>query len=153
MNQKNKYFKYLINCNSDFKKPNKVIIKHFCDKIFITNNIFNVNISFIFCSDNFLLNLKKKYFNKNEYTDVIAFPINEINNKEIEGEIYISLDRALENSSIYNEPYEREVTRLIIHGCLHLIGFDDNSVKEKKNMTKMEDHFLNSSKWQGLFKN
>ena len=51
------------------------------------------------------------------------------------------------------EPYEKEIIRLVIHGCLHLIGFDDKSLKEKKNMTKMEDKFLALGSWEKLFKN
>ena len=153
MNLKNKSLKYSINCDPKFKKPDSLIIKLFCDRVFDTNKIFNVDISFIFCNDEFLSKLKKKYFNKNHFTDVIAFRMNEVDEKEIEGEVYISLDRALENSHIYNEPYEKEIIRLVIHGCLHLIGFNDKTKKEKKIMTIMEEEFLNINKWEKLLKN
>ena len=150
---KNNTLKYSFNCNPKFKSPNQIIIQSFCDKVFNFNKINNVKVAFVFCSDNFLLKLKKKYFNKNQYTDVITFQMNEDSDKNIEGEIYISLDRALENSKVFKEPYEKEVMRLVIHGCLHLIGFDDHSFKEKQNMTKMEDKFLASGNWRKLFKN
>ena len=150
---KNNTLKYSFNCNPKFKSPNQIIIQSFCDKVFNFNKISNVRVAFVFCSDNFLLNLKKKYFNKNQYTDVITFQMNEDSDKNIEGEIYISLDRALENSKVFKEPYEKEVMRLVIHGCLHLIGFDDHSFKEKQNMTKMEDKFLALGNWRKLFKN
>ena len=149
---KNNTFKYSFNCNPKFKNPNQLIIQTFCDKVFNFNKINNVEISFIFCSDNFLSKLKKQYFNKNQYTDVIAFQMNEVSDKSLDGEIYISLDRALENSKIFKEPYEKEIIRLVIHGCLHLIGFDDQSLKEKQNMTKMEDKFLTLGNWERLFK-
>jgi len=70
----------------------------------------------------------------------------------VEGEIYISLPRAQDNAGTFNEPYEKEVSRLIIHGCLHLLGFNDESKKEKKEMTKMENRFLSQVSWQSLFK-
>ena len=150
---KNNTLKYSFNCNPKFKSPNQIIIQSFCDKVFNFNKINNVKVAFVFCSDNFLLNLKKKYFNKNQYTDVITFQMNEDSDKNIEGEIYISLDRALENSKIYNEPFEKEIMRLVIHGCLHLIGFNDKSKLEKKNMTNLEDEFLNMINWGGLLSN
>ena len=150
---KNNRLKYSFNCNPKFKSPNQLIIQSFCDKVFNFNKINNAKISIVFCSDNFLSNLKKKYFNKNQYTDVIAFQMNEVSDKILDGEIYISLDRALENSKIFKEPYEKEIIRLVIHGCLHLIGFDDQSLEEKQNMTKMEDKFLTLENWRRLFKN
>ena len=153
MIQNSKSLKYSIYCDPKFKKPNKTIIKSFCDIVFDTNKISHVDISFIFCVDELLLYFKKKYFKKNYFTDVIAFNMNENNKKEIEGEIYISLERALENSKIYNEPFEKEIVRLVIHGCLHLIGFDDKNNSEKKIMTNMEDDFLSKVNWEGLLLN
>ena len=153
MPHKNNTLKYSFYCNPKFKSPNQIIIQSFCDKVFNFNKINDVKVAFIFCSDNFLLNLKKKYFNLNQYTEVITFQMNENSDKNLEGEIYISLDRALENSKVFKEPYEKEITRLVIHGCLHLIGFDDQSFKEKQNMTKMEDKFLTLGNWKKLFKN
>tara|TARA_X000001036_G_C20397056_1_gene691122 strand:+ start:296 stop:607 length:312 start_codon:yes stop_codon:yes gene_type:complete len=100
-----------------------------------------------------LSNLKKEYFNKNQYTDVIAFQMNKDSDNFLDGEIYISLDRALENSQTFEEPYEKEIIRLVIHGCLHLIGYHDKSLKEKQNMTKIEDKFLILDNWKKLFKN
>jgi probable rRNA maturation factor len=149
---KSNTLKYSFTCNPKFKSPNQLIIQSFCDKVFNFNKINNAEVSFVFCSDNLLSSLKKEYFNKNQYTDVIAFQMNEDSDKNLDGEIYISLDRALENSKTFKEPYEKEIIRLVIHGCLHLIGFNDQSFKEKKNMTKMEDKFLTLENWKKLFK-
>ena len=82
----------------------------------------------------------------------MAFQMNEVSDKSLDGEIYISLDRALENSETFKEPYEKEIIRLVIHGCLHLIGYNDQSHKEKQDMTKMEDKFLTLGNWERLFK-
>tara|TARA_B110000438_G_scaffold300136_1_gene351827 strand:- start:797 stop:1267 length:471 start_codon:yes stop_codon:yes gene_type:complete len=143
---------YSFYCDPNFKKPSEPIIQSFCDEIFQSNKITKVKVLFIFCSDDYLSNLKKEFFNKNQYTDVITFRMNEDLSELLEGEVYISLDRALENSDIYKQPYEKEVIRLVIHGCLHLIGFDDQSSKEKEHMTKMEEYFLRTDHWKNLFK-
>ena len=116
-------------------------------------NILDYDISLVFVSDEYLSNLKQKYFKVNQYTDVIAFRLNEYGTPFVEGEIYISLTRAKENARIFDEPYSREVSRLIIHGCLHLIGLEDKTQIEKKNMTNNEDTILKVINWAGLFKN
>ena len=114
-------------------------------------NILNYDISLVFASDEYLSELKKKYFELNQYTDVIAFRLNEYGASFVEGEVYISLARAKENAKIFDEPYSREVSRLIIHGCLHLTGLKDKTNKEKENMTKNEDAILKLINWAGLF--
>ena len=68
----------------------------------------------------------------------------------MEGEIYISIPRAKENAKFFNEPIEREIARLIIHGSLHLLNYDDQTEKEQKQMRKMEETYLQQIKWKGL---
>ena len=116
-------------------------------------NISGYDISLVFVSDKYLSDLKKKYFKMNQYTDVIAFRLNEYGEPFVEGEVYISLPRAKENAKIFDEPYSREVSRLIIHGCLHLIGLKDKTHIEKENMTNNENAILKVINWAGLFKN
>ena len=115
-------------------------------------NILNYDISLVFVSDEYLSDIKKKYFKMNQYTDVIAFRLNEYGTPFVEGEVYISLPRAKENAKIFDEPYSREVSRLIIHGCLHLIGLKDKTHIEKENMTNNENAILKVINWEGLFK-
>ena len=115
-------------------------------------NILNYDISLVFASDEYLSELKEKYFKMNQYTDVIAFRLNEYGAPFVEGEVYISLARAKENAKIFDEPYSREVSRLIIHGCLHLIGLKDKTNIEKENMTNNEDAILKEINWAELFK-
>ena len=147
MKSKNKNFNYSIFCFSKFQKPPATQIKFFCDALFLSHKISFAKISFIFCDDEYLSKLKLEYFNKNELTDVISFSLSENKSNDLEGEVYISLDRALENSISYSQDYNKEVMRLIIHGCLHLIGFDDETEDEKEKMTLMEDKFLGLKKW------
>ncbi|MEL1223108.1 MAG: rRNA maturation RNase YbeY [Candidatus Neomarinimicrobiota bacterium] len=115
-------------------------------------NILDYDISLVFVSDEYLSSLKQKYFKVNQYTDVIAFRLNAYDTPFVEGEVYISLPRAKENARIFDEPYSREVSRLIIHGCLHLIGLKDKTQIEKENMTNNEDTILEVINWAGLFK-
>ena len=77
--------------------------------------------------------------------------MNSYKEPRIEGEIYISLPRAKENAILYNEPYRKEVGRLIIHGCLHLVGYQDKTINQKKTMNKLENNFLDNMLWTNLF--
>lgn len=95
----------------------------------------------VFTDDELLRQLKNRFFSQDHYTDVIAFNLNDADGP-LEGEIYISMERALENSQLYHEPYLRELMRLIIHGSLHLLGIEDNTPEEQANMRALEDHLL-----------
>ena len=97
------------------------------------------------------IKIKKKFFKKNHLTDVIAFRLNSYEEKKVEGEVYISLQRAKENAKKYKEPYKREVGRLIIHGCLHLLGYLDETKKQKQIMDNLENVFLDKMLWAKLF--
>ena len=108
-------------------------------------------ITTIFGQDELLLSLKKQFFKKNQFTDVIAFRLNNYKEKAVEGEVYISLPRAKENAKIFGEPFEKEVVRLLTHGVLHLLGYDDSSKKSKKEMTLLEDAYLKMVNWKKIF--
>ena len=138
-------------CDPNLDQPNNSNAKQIVIDIFSFKNVLEYDISLIFVSDEFLSDLKREYFQKNHLTDVIAFRLNEYDKSFVEGEVYISLPRAKENSKIFNEPYAKEVSRLIIHGCLHLIGFKDESKLEKEIMTKSEEEILKITNWEGLF--
>jgi probable rRNA maturation factor len=82
--------------------------------------------------------MNSKYLNHKELTDVITFNLSNIGN-ELKGEVYISIDRVKENAKMYGEKTSNETRRVIIHGLLHLLGFDDKTVKEKKEMKNQEN--------------
>ena len=86
------------------------------------------NISVIFCSDDYLLSLNKKHLNHNYYTDVITF--NYCSNETISGDIFVSVDRVRAFSIDTNTPFLSEINRVIVHGVLHLCGFDDKKPDE-----------------------
>ena len=98
------------------------------------------NISVIFCSDDYLLRLNKKHLNHNYYTDVITF--NYCSNKTISGDIFVSVDRVRAFSIDTNTSFLSEINRVIVHGVLHLCGFDDKKADEILRMRKLEDLYL-----------
>jgi rRNA maturation RNase YbeY len=100
------------------------------------------DISIVFGNKELLRELKNKFFNIDHTTDVIAFRLNEYAEKNVEGEIYICLTVAKENSEYFNEPYKKEIARLIIHGGLHLIGYNDKTKVEQRKMRELEDKYL-----------
>ena len=112
-----------------------------CTNILNDNNQITATISIILSNDNKLHQLKKQYFHQDVLTDVITFNL-EDEGDPLEGEIYISLTRVSENAREFKQEIERELKRVIIHGCLHLIGYDDHTLEEKKAMTILEDHYL-----------
>ena len=93
-------------------------------------------------SEKLISDLKKQYFQVDQWTDVIAFRLNAYDQSEVEGEIYISLNRVSENSKKFKQGFEKELKRVIIHGLLHLLGYDDQTPEEKEAMTRLEDHYL-----------
>lgn len=121
---------------------------------------FKLNLSFVFCSDEYLLNINRQFLNHDYYTDIITFPL-ENNEQGIESEIYISIDRVLDNSRKYVKPagkkakeeisvksdaFINELDRVIFHGVLHLLGYKDKTSTQKAEMRKMEDLWLKAFK-------
>ena len=99
------------------------------------------DINYIFCSDGYLLQINKDYLNHNTLTDIITFDYSE-GSKQLEGEIFISIERVKENSSLYNTTFQDELDRVLIHGILHLIGYSDKKPAKKAQMRKKEEACL-----------
>ncbi|MFB6318521.1 rRNA maturation RNase YbeY [Saccharicrinis sp. FJH54] len=100
------------------------------------------NISVIFCSDAYLLNINRQYLNHDYYTDVITFDYSE--NKRVSGDIFISVDMIRFNAEKFARNEKNELFRVIIHGVLHLCGYKDKSPEDKKEMTKQENLALSN---------
>jgi probable rRNA maturation factor len=99
------------------------------------------NIAINFIDDEKLFEINKKHLNHNYYTDILTF---KFSNEPISTEIFISFERAFDNSKKYKSTYEEEILRLISHGILHSIGLNDYTRKEKIKMRKAENKILNS---------
>lgn len=98
------------------------------------------DVSYIFCSDDKILEINKQYLKHDYFTDVITFDYSE--NNTISGDIFISLDTVKSNSQKFNTSNEEELLRVIIHGILHLCGLKDKSAEDSKMMTKSENQAL-----------
>jgi rRNA maturation RNase YbeY len=98
-------------------------------------------INYIFCNDEYLLELNQKFLERNTLTDVIAFDYREEEN-EVSGDVFISIERTRENAKKYNQAPENELLRVIVHGLLHLCGYDDRTPAQKEEMTLKEDKYL-----------
>ncbi len=98
-------------------------------------------INYIFCSDSYLLDKNLTYLNHNTYTDIVTFDNSE-SLEEVEADIFISINRVKENAVTLNVSFENELHRVMIHGILHLLGQNDKSDAEKKEMRKKEEACL-----------
>lgn len=125
--------------NENLLIKQKAIIE-LCSKVLDAENCNEAKIDFILKDREFLNSLKKEYFKMDVYTDVMAFNLGDKN--KIEGEVYISVEDVLENSKLYSKTFNEEFLRIIIHGLLHLLGYDDKTKKEKDNMTFLEEKYL-----------
>ena len=112
-----------------------------CKNILNDKDKNTANISIILTNDKKLLQLKNQYFQQDILTDVITFNL-EDDGDPIEGEIYISLNRVSENAIKFKQDIGIELKRVIIHGILHLLGYDDQTPEEKTIMIRLEDHYL-----------
>jgi len=99
------------------------------------------DIYYHFCSDDFLLKINKRYLQHNYLTDIITFPLS-THPEIISGEIFISIDRVRENATTLDAGFELEFARVLIHGVLHLLGYDDHVATEKRQMRAKEDYYL-----------
>ncbi len=99
-------------------------------------------IVYVLTYDASLLSLNKKFLNHDTFTDIITFDASS-EMDVISGEIYISVDRIKENAQLHQQDFERELARVMVHGILHLIGFNDKTPEEKAIMRAQEDNCLN----------
>ena len=98
------------------------------------------DITFIFCSDEYLLQKNIEFLNHETLTDVIAFDYSK--NIQISGDIFISIDRVKENAKIFQETFLTELNRVMVHGLLHLLGYKDKTKKNAKQMREKENFYL-----------
>ena len=126
--------------DTDFKLRHKTRIKEWL-RLVAESEVFTLgNISVIFCSDNYILDINQKYLHHDYFTDIITFDYSE--GGRISGDLFISVDSVRENSVEYGTEFEDELHRVIVHGILHLIGYDDHTEDEIKTMRSKEDYYL-----------
>jgi rRNA maturation RNase YbeY len=120
-------------------------LKDFIEKIFRKEGKNLERVDIIFCTDEYLLNLNSKFLDHNYFTDTMTFLLS-APGKEIVGESYLSIDRIRDNSTKLGIPFPTELTRVIIHSCLHLCGYSDKSRPARKKMEGLQEGYL--KKWK-----
>lgn len=125
------------NYEVDFALENETSYKEWVQQIIADYQYEVGDISYIFCDDAYLLNINQQYLNHDDLTDIISFDYTE--GKRISGDIFISVERVRENANQYVVDFNNELLRVMAHGILHFIGFNDKSDKEALIMRKQED--------------
>lgn len=131
------FFNEDIEFNIKYKNNFKVWIKKVAEiEGFRINNL-----NYIFCSDQYLYKMNLQYLDHDTYTDIITFDNSEVESI-IEGDIFISIERVIDNSKTLSVLFEDEIKRVIVHGLLHLCGYDDHSIEDKSEMRQLECKYI-----------
>jgi probable rRNA maturation factor len=131
-----------------YKLKNKKAVRHWITETIKAEGFKLKELTYIFCSDSYLLQINQQYLKHDTYTDIITFDNSETN-KLISGDIFISIDRIRENAVKFNISETDELHRVIIHGALHLLGYKDKTAVTKEKMTLKEDYYLNMRGFNG----
>jgi probable rRNA maturation factor len=124
-----------------YKLKNKAAVKKWITDTVRAEGFILKELSYIFCSDIYLLQVNRQFLNHNYFTDIITFD-NSAGDGLIVGDIFISIERVRENAAKFNMPLLDELHRVIIHGVLHLVGYNDKTPADKEKMTLKEDFYL-----------
>ncbi|HEV7379883.1 MAG TPA: rRNA maturation RNase YbeY [Dyadobacter sp.] len=125
----------------DFKVPQTLRTKKWIKDIAHSEGYKIGDLNYVFCSDDYLLEINRQYLDHDYYTDIITFDNSDEEGK-LEGDIYVSVDRVRDNAVSLEVAFEVELRRVLIHGLLHLIGFQDTDDELKKQMRSKEDECL-----------
>lgn len=129
------------NQDISFTLPNPIKTRRWIRAVIAAEKKQLAHLNYIFCSDEYLLSLNRQYLKHRTLTDIITFDHSE-NRGEIEGDIFISIDRVKENAEKLGTPFVDELHRVMIHGVLHLAGYADKSPADKTRMRRKEDASL-----------
>lgn len=126
--------------DTDFRLKAKTRIKYWL-KLVAESEVYRLgNVSVIFCSDNYILDINQRFLQHDYFTDIITFDYSE--GDRISGDLFISVDSVRENSLEYGTKFEDELHRVIVHGILHLIGYDDHTEEDVRVMRAKENYYL-----------
>ncbi len=125
----------------DYCLPSEAEIRKWLELVALDENQTLDSLNYIFCSDEYLLNINREFLNHDYYTDIITFD-NSNDQALIQADIFISIDRVKENALNNNEDFNLELKRVLVHGLLHLIGYNDKKSEEQRAMRQKEDSCL-----------
>jgi rRNA maturation RNase YbeY len=125
------------NYETDFELANESAIESWIGRIIASEQKSEGEISYVFCNDDYLLELNQQYLQHDTLTDIISFDYSLGN--ELNGDIFISVERVRENAEIFNQSFENELLRVISHGVLHYCGYKDKSEADEQLMRQKEN--------------
>jgi len=133
---------YFLSADKSVNAKNRSSIKKLIIQLFHHEKVFLNRIDYIFCSDDYLLEINQQFLRHETYTDVITFPLSKPD-EPVYAEVYMSVDRIKENAKAFKVPYQNELLRVMIHGALHLCGYTDHTDAQKQTIHSKEDYYLN----------
>ena len=133
---------YFFSEDTNFTLAEEDITLQWLERILADHEQEAENVNYIFSSDDYLLNINRTYLNHDYYTDIITFDNREYDDDALESDIFISIDRVADNAEQLGITFDRELHRVIIHGLLHLLGWDDKTEEQKAAMRQKEEACL-----------
>jgi len=125
----------------DFKIKDKNNFKAWLKKVAEKEGFRITDLNYIFCSDQYLHKINLEYLNHDTFTDIITFDNSE-DESTIEGDVFLSIERITDNSRTLNTHFKEEIKRVVVHGLLHLCGYDDHSIEDKAEMRRLENEYI-----------
>ena len=128
------------NYETEFELPNESAIERWISQVIASELKREGEISYVFCDDDYLLELNQQYLQHDTLTDIISFDYTV--GSELNGDIFISVERVRENAEIFNQTFDNEILRVMIHGVLHYCGYKDKSTADEQQMRLKENEKL-----------
>lgn len=125
------------NYEIDFLLKNESDYTHWLTRVIESEGKHEGQIQYIFCSDDYLLDINQKFLDHDSFTDIITFDYSD--DHHLSGDIFISIERVKENAVLLKEMFEAELKRVMVHGLLHMLGFNDKTALEKAEMRILEE--------------
>lgn len=137
-NRPNVYLHYL---EKSFYLRSRTALKWFIQSLFKKEGFEVKLLNYVFCTDQYLMKINKKFLNHDTYTDIITFQYTK-GTEPVLADIYISIERVKENAKTYGVPFKKELYRVLFHGALHICGYKDKTEKDIKLMRSKEEYYL-----------
>ncbi len=129
------------NYENEFTLPNEERISQWISKVITSENCKEQEVNYVFCDDEYLHKLNVEFLNHDTLTDIISFDYSV--GKELQGDIFISTERVADNAKDFDNSFEEELYRVIVHGVLHYCGYKDKTEAEAEEMRAKENFYLN----------
>lgn len=126
----------------DFQLEGKLKKRNWIEKVLENSGLKSGDINYIFCSDSYLLEINKQFLDHDYFTDIITFPVDDDRKGRISSDMYLSIERIEDNAKNLGLSFDNELLRVMIHGILHLLGYEDKSIPGEQDMRNQEDRWM-----------